>query len=74
MEAQKLGDLKEADVIYFHRNLKNNFSNIFIIFQKDAYDKILTDICFKYFNWRINAKPNTYNVSASVKIVLCSRH
>lgn len=41
MEAQKLGDLKEAD--------------------KDAYDKILTDICFKYFNWRINAKPNTYN-------------
>ncbi|PIO58925.1 hypothetical protein TELCIR_19628, partial [Teladorsagia circumcincta] len=41
MEAQKLGELKDAD--------------------KDAYDKVLTDICFKYFNWRINAKPNTYN-------------
>ncbi|KAK6040803.1 replication factor-a protein 1 [Cooperia oncophora] len=41
MEAQKLGELKEAD--------------------KDAYDKVLTDLCFKYFNWRINAKPNTYN-------------
>lgn len=28
---------------------------------KDAYNRVFTDICFKYFNWRINAKPNTYN-------------
>ncbi|VDO09921.1 unnamed protein product [Haemonchus placei] len=41
MEAQQLGELKEAD--------------------KDAYDRVLTDICFKYYNWRINAKPSTFN-------------
>ncbi|KAK5965664.1 hypothetical protein GCK32_003648 [Trichostrongylus colubriformis] len=29
---------------------------------KDAHDRVLTDICFKYFNWRVNAKPQTYNV------------
>ncbi|VDM57629.1 unnamed protein product [Angiostrongylus costaricensis] len=40
MEPQKLGDLKEVDVMHF---------------------TVFTDICFKYFNWRINAKPNTYN-------------
>ncbi|VDO83711.1 unnamed protein product [Haemonchus placei] len=44
MEAQQLGELKEAD--------------------KDAYDRVLTDICFKYYNWRINAKPSTFNVSS----------
>ncbi|KJH50240.1 replication factor-a protein 1 [Dictyocaulus viviparus] len=27
----------------------------------DAYNRVFTSICFKYFNWRINAKPNTYN-------------
>ncbi|KHJ88565.1 replication factor-a protein 1, partial [Oesophagostomum dentatum] len=28
---------------------------------KEAYDKVLTGMCFKYFNWRINARTNTYN-------------
>ncbi|RCN48712.1 replication factor-a protein 1 [Ancylostoma caninum] len=28
---------------------------------KEAYDRVLTGMCFKYFNWRINAKTNTYN-------------
>ncbi|CAJ0600083.1 unnamed protein product [Cylicocyclus nassatus] len=28
---------------------------------KEAYDRVLTSVCFKYFNWRINAKTNTYN-------------
>ncbi|KAJ1347782.1 hypothetical protein KIN20_038384 [Parelaphostrongylus tenuis] len=28
---------------------------------KDAYNRVFQDVCFKYFNWRINAKPNTYN-------------
>ncbi|CAJ0605902.1 unnamed protein product [Cylicocyclus nassatus] len=39
----------------------------------DAYIRLLTSLCFTYFNWRINAKTNTYRDATRMcySVLLC---